>query len=308
MNAVAKLPAEREDVLRVMQQALYPGARRESVEMVLGYCQARGLDPMLKPVHIVPMYVDGGMRDVPLPGIALYRIQAARSGQYNGKTEPEFGPDVTRTFTGQDRQNRQVTKTVTFPSWCRVTVKRGDADFSAKEFWTENYATAGRQSEVPNEMWAKRPYGQLAKCAEAQALRMAFPELTGGEPTSEEMEGKSFAPDRMPPARGPVIDAAASMTPAAPPPWEAMAWPICKRDGTCEDMADPDTWAEEIQRRVAAVQAMADLSTERKAKAIRQIADANKDAWDHLAGRGYESAVAEIEALFTAALGEGADA
>jgi phage recombination protein Bet len=194
-----------------MQQALYPGARRESVEMVLGYCQARGLDPMLKPVHIVPMWVDGGMRDVPLPGIALYRIQAARSGQYGGKTEPEFGPDVTRTFTGTDRQNKPVTKTVTFPSWCRVTVKRGGADFSAKEFWTENYATAGRNSEVPNEMWAKRPYAQLAKCAEAQALRMAFPELTGGEPTSEEMEGKSFAP--LPPTHGPTISGHAERAP-----------------------------------------------------------------------------------------------
>lgn len=42
-------------------------------------------------------------------------------------------------------------------------------------------------------MWAKRAFGQLAKCAEAQALRMAFPELTGGTNTNDEMEGKTFA-------------------------------------------------------------------------------------------------------------------
>ena len=41
-------------------------------------------------------------------------------------------------------------------------------------------------------MWAKRPYGQLAKCTEAQALRMAFPEHVGGHPTAEEMEGKTI--------------------------------------------------------------------------------------------------------------------
>jgi len=61
------------------------------------------------------------------------------------------------------------------------------AEFTAKEFWLENYAIKGgkEKSIAPNAMWTKRPYGQIAKCAEAQALRRAFPEL-GSQPTSDE--------------------------------------------------------------------------------------------------------------------------
>ena len=199
MNALTTRPAgavvamNEEQLIDVMRASLYPGASPASVRLVLGYCRARNLDPMKKPVHIVPMYdrETRGMRDVILPGITSYRIDAARTGEYTGKSEPLFGPPVTRKFKGEDRSGKAFTREVTYPEWCKVTVQRRGHDFTATELWIENYATAGRGSDVPNEMWAKRAYGQLAKCAEAQALRMAFPEEIGGEPTAEEMEGKT---------------------------------------------------------------------------------------------------------------------
>lgn len=180
--------------MKVLQSSLYPGAAIESIKMVLGYCRASGLDPMQKPVHIVPMW-DGKakqMRDVVMPGVNLYRTQAMRSGGCAGVSEPEFGPDTTEKIGGQE---------ITFPAWCRVTVKRrlptGEiVDFTAREFWRENYAVKGGQEKsiAPNAMWTKRPYGQIAKCAEAQALRKAFPEIAS-QPTAEEMEGKPMQPD-----------------------------------------------------------------------------------------------------------------
>lgn len=213
MNAISKIHQSNQDIVSVLHNTLYPGARPESVAMVLGYCQARGLDPMLKPVHIVPMWVkdavtgQGSMRDVVLPGIALYRIQASRTGTYAGKDEPVFGPDITRKVGNME---------VTFPQWCKVTVRRlvngQEKSWTAKEFWLENYATAGKdkttgkEKEEPNAMWRRRAYGQLAKVAESQALRMAFPEETGSEPTAEEMEGKGQQPPDD--FRGTTIDAA----------------------------------------------------------------------------------------------------
>src|SRR6266542_2496358 len=60
---------------------LYPGARADSALMVWDYCQARKLDPMKKPCHIVPMDVKDAQgnwtkRDVVMPGIYEYRITA----------------------------------------------------------------------------------------------------------------------------------------------------------------------------------------------------------------------------------------
>ena len=41
-------------------------------------------------------------------------------------------------------------------------------------------------------MWVKRPRGMLAKTAESQALRKAFPDIVGASETAEEMEGKTL--------------------------------------------------------------------------------------------------------------------
>ncbi len=188
-NSLTTTKQSDQELIAVLQSSLYPGATIGSVQMVLNYCVAAGLDPMQKPVHIVPIWDSKAkvMRDVVMPGIGLYRTQAARSGQYAGVTEPEFGDDVTETLDGVK---------VTFPKWCKVTVRRllsngTVVDFTAKELWLENYATAKRDSTAPNSMWKRRPYAQLAKCAEAQALRKAFPEF-GSQPTADEMEGKEF--------------------------------------------------------------------------------------------------------------------
>ncbi|SDX14762.1 phage recombination protein Bet [Variovorax sp. YR634] len=179
------------ELIEVLQSSLYPGASIPSIKMVIGYCKAAGLDPMKKPVHIVPMWDSkaGQMRDVVMPGVGLYRTDAARTGNFAGQSEPEFGPMVTEKLGGVE---------VTYPEWAKVVVKKSMAggfiaEFTAIEYWIENYAVKGgkEKSVAPNSMWMKRPRGQIAKCAAAQALRLAFPE-GGAQPTAEEMEGKSI--------------------------------------------------------------------------------------------------------------------
>jgi phage recombination protein Bet len=169
--SVPALSMNETELIDVLQSSVYPGAKIESIKLVIGACRASGKDPLKKPYHIVPMQISTGKknekgwdikewRDVIMPGINDYRTDASRTGQHAGTSEPEFGPDKNEVLNGVS---------ITYPEWCRVTVKRlmpsGQiVEFSAVERWKENYATAGRDNDSPNAMWKRRPYAQLAKC------------------------------------------------------------------------------------------------------------------------------------------------
>lgn len=189
-----------EHIYSALKNSLYPGAADESIMMVLSYCKAAKLDPLLKPVHLVPMYVTDKTkpknekgyhpqewRDTVMEGIGLHRIKASRTGKYIGLSAPLFGEDV---------KEKLGSKEINYPKTCTMTIKRKLDDGTIAEWtitqrWIENYASKGKDDPTPNAMWSKRPYAQLAKCTEAQCLRTAFPEL-GSQPTAEEMEGKQL--------------------------------------------------------------------------------------------------------------------
>lgn len=169
-------------VWTTLQNSVFPGAKDESILLAVDYCKARKLDILKKPCHIVPMSVtdaktgNKNWRDVIMPGIYEQRITAFRTGQMAGQDEPVFGDTVT--FKG-----------IEAPEWCRVTVYRfinnERCAFSHTEYFCEACATT--KEGKPNSMWSKRPRGQLAKCAEAGALRKAFPDELGGVITADEV-------------------------------------------------------------------------------------------------------------------------
>lgn len=205
MNAVATIQAARlpyhpaiqerfgidQGAWRVLTDAVFPAAEKpESVIMALAYCKARNLDIFKKPVQIVPIYDKkrGGMVDTVWPGIAELRTTAMRTGSFAGFEDTEYGPMIDEKLGGVD---------VRYPEWAQCTVYRLVAGMKVafvgpKTFWIETYATAKRDTKAPNSMWAKRPRGQLEKCAEAAALRRAFPEEIGNEYAAEEVEGQAF--------------------------------------------------------------------------------------------------------------------
>jgi phage recombination protein Bet len=206
MNAVVELtpqlpaPVARRGIneaqWRTLMNNLYPGAASDSVLMVWDYCVARQLDPLKKPCHIVPMRVKDGKsgdyvwRDVVMPGIYEYRTTATRTGAYMGQSEAVFGPLID--YLG-----------VTAPEWCRIVVYRWNreagmrAEFPARVKFSEAAATAKDKKTgelYVNDRWTKAPEQMLEKCAEAAALRKAFPDELGGTHTADEMIEQQLEP------------------------------------------------------------------------------------------------------------------
>ena len=76
-------------------------------------------------------------------------------------------------------------------------------------------------------MWQKRKFGQIAKCAEAEALRCAFPEELGGIYTAEEMRDQE-------------VESMIDVTPVADEP--APTFDLVLMDGEIEEYPDPESW------------------------------------------------------------------
>jgi phage recombination protein Bet len=150
-------------------------------------CQASGLDPARKEIYGIYRNVkqkDGTYK----PKLSIQtsidglRVVAERSGMYGGSDEPEFEyePDYKITVS-----NFGTSKVV--PNKARVSVKK-----IIKNKVIETTRTARWEDYFPGDreggMWKKLPETMLAKVAEAQALRAAFPNVTAGLYIEEEMQ------------------------------------------------------------------------------------------------------------------------
>ncbi|MCJ8334440.1 MAG: phage recombination protein Bet [Epibacterium sp.] len=168
---------------KVLCDGVYPGAQSpHDIMLALGYCKARGLDPFKGTVHLVPFWNNKTKTSTTrvMMGIAELRITAHRTDSYAGRSPTVYGEMVEANYSGV---------TVRHPEYAQVTVGRmlrGERhEYTAVVYWEETFNTD--KDGKPNSMWCKRARGQLDKCAEAAALRMAFPEEIGEQFTSDEI-------------------------------------------------------------------------------------------------------------------------
>lgn len=158
--------------VQLIKDTVAKGTDDLQFKLFLYQAQRTGLDPLAKQIHAVLRYNDQSKKhDMAIQtGIDGYRLTADRTKCYAGSDEPKF------------------TEGSPYPLSCTVTIYKivggVRCPFTATAFWKEYYPGESKAGFF----WRKMPHGQLAKCAEALALRKGFPAELSGVYTHEEMQ------------------------------------------------------------------------------------------------------------------------
>lgn len=134
-------------------------------------CKRTGLDPFVRQIYMIPRWSSKGTRWTIQTGIDGFRLTAERSKVYAGSQEKwEFATDGTL-----------YSATVVVYKM----IEGQKCPFQATAHYAE-YCQKNKEGN-PSGTWATLPMTMLAKCAEAKALRKAFPQDLSGLYTAEEM-------------------------------------------------------------------------------------------------------------------------
>lgn len=170
--------------VELLKKTVAKGASDDEFALFLHNCERTGLDPFARQIYCLQrrtkvdnQWVNAMVTQV---GIDGFRLIAERTGHYRGQTVPKFY-DV----AGNEREVWLDTKKP--PVACKVGVYKDG--FSEPLYVVALYDeyVQRKQDGQPNAMWNGKPTVMLAKCAEAMALRKAFPQELSGLYTEEEI-------------------------------------------------------------------------------------------------------------------------
>ena len=159
-------------------------------------CQRTGLDPFARQIYMISRKDRGQIKYTIQTGIDGFRLIARRATDASRGT---LGYDDTL-WCDQNGQWTDVWLRREPPAAAKVTVIRNGERFPAVALFTE-YAGYKYDGGL-TKMWADKGALMLAKCAEALALRKAFPQDLSGLYTSDEMQQADNGAQQAPQQRG----------------------------------------------------------------------------------------------------------
>lgn len=163
------------------------GANDDELALFLNTCRRTGLAPEARQICMVKRYNSKEERDemTVTPTIDGFRLVAERTGKYAGQTAPEW--------CGGDGKWVDVWLSDEPPLAARVGVLHRDFKspmwgVAKYNSFVQKYFDKKTRAWKIGPIWEKMPELMLAKCAESQALRKAFPQELSGLYTQEEMQ------------------------------------------------------------------------------------------------------------------------
>ena len=158
--------------VETVKRTIFKDANDAELQLFFHKCLSVGCHPLDMLIHPSKFKGDGGDTVVFITSIDLMRSKAEETEEYDGQDPADF--------TEGEHGDKFI-----HPIKATLSVYRKGIDrpFVGEARWSEFFPS----KENKQFMWKKMPYVMLKKCAEAQALRMAFPKKLNKLYAEEEM-------------------------------------------------------------------------------------------------------------------------